>query len=179
MADVTGLPCGLCNQRIETLFDGVFCSECENPYHHKCYNGPPRQAQAGSYTYCGSVIRFSTSQASGRLAVEDIDAIVARQLREGTEPATIQNNLIKRGIDPQTAAAVVKNVKQTRAKVNHRAGQRNLLIGLLLFIFGLVVALVSLNVAHDSGGGKYIIDWGALLVGALLFFRGLSQISEK
>ena len=53
MRDVIGSSCVLCQQPIESLFDGVFCLECDGPYHHKCFGISLREPIAGRCSYCG------------------------------------------------------------------------------------------------------------------------------
>jgi hypothetical protein len=62
MPDVTGLPCVLCSQPIESLFDGVFCAECRGPYHHKCFGGAAGPRTKGRCGYCGGDLQAATQR---------------------------------------------------------------------------------------------------------------------
>jgi hypothetical protein len=51
------------------------------------------------------------------------------------------------------------------------AANRNMLVGGLWCVGGIVVTVVTLVSA--SGGGTYVVAWGAIIFGAIQFFRGL------
>jgi hypothetical protein len=55
-------------------------------------------------------------------------------------------------------------------------GQRNMLIGGLIFAAGAVVTLGSFAAASGAGGGTYLVASGAIFWGAVQFFRGQSQV---
>ena len=63
-------------------------------------------------------------------------------------------------------------IKQ-RPIINKNTGKKNMLYGTLWFVGGLVVTVGTLSAA--SGGGTYIIAWGALLFGGIQFVQGLIQ----
>jgi hypothetical protein len=46
-----------------------------------------------------------------------------------------------------------------------------MLYGGLWFFGGLIVTIVSFNAA--SGGGSYVVAYGAIIFGGIQFFRGL------
>ena len=52
MRDVVGTSCVLCHQRIEGIFEGVFCPECGGPYHHSCFGGSQREQSSSHCFYC-------------------------------------------------------------------------------------------------------------------------------
>jgi hypothetical protein len=52
------------------------------------------------------------------------------------------------------------------------AADRNMLVGGLWCVGGIVVTWVTYSAA-SSGGGSYVVAWGAIIFGALRFFRGL------
>ena len=56
-----------------------------------------------------------------------------------------------------------------------RAGLRNMAIGGVVCVAGLVITGVTFSAAASSGGGSYIVFWGAIVFGAIQFFRGLNQ----
>ena len=57
-----------------------------------------------------------------------------------------------------------------------RPGLANMGIGLLIGIIGLAITIGTYSAA--SGGGKYVIAWGAMAVGAWRFFLGLYQFAR-
>ncbi|MCP4359617.1 MAG: HEAT repeat domain-containing protein [Chloroflexi bacterium] len=54
-------------------------------------------------------------------------------------------------------------------------GKREMMIGGIALI-GLLITRLTYAVASGSGGGFYIITWGAILFGGLKFFQGLSKL---
>ena len=49
-----------------------------------------------------------------------------------------------------------------------------MLIGLALMIVGIVVTVGTYAwAASSSGGGRYVVTWGLILVGGFRFIRGL------
>ena len=59
------------------------------------------------------------------------------------------------------------------AEVTKAAGAKNMLYGALWCIGGIVVTVGSMSAA--SGGGSYVMAWGAILFGGLQFLQGLYQ----
>ena len=55
-------------------------------------------------------------------------------------------------------------------------GVSGMLIGGLICLVGIVITVVSYSAAASSrGGGRYVIAWGAVVFGAIRFFKGLFQ----
>ncbi|MGZ6267647.1 MAG: hypothetical protein ACXWNR_03685 [Candidatus Limnocylindrales bacterium] len=54
-------------------------------------------------------------------------------------------------------------------------GVGDMVIGGLICAGGVVVTLATYNAAASSGGGSYIIAWGAIVFGGLRFLRGLAR----
>jgi hypothetical protein len=57
--------------------------------------------------------------------------------------------------------------------VNEQA-KKNMLYGALWCIGGIVVTAATYSSAE--GGGRYVVAWGAIIFGAIQFFRGLAQL---
>jgi hypothetical protein len=56
-----------------------------------------------------------------------------------------------------------------------KQGLITMAIGLLVAVVGLAISIGSYAaVAHQ--GGHYVVAWGAVIFGAISFFRGLFQI---
>jgi hypothetical protein len=101
--------------------------------------------------------------------------LAAVQLRDGVSPSEIQAGLTHQGLDAEAAATVVGNLKQVQAKAHKDAAQKNMLLGALWCIGGLVVTVATYGAASGPGGGRYVIAWGAIVFGAAQFVRGLIQ----
>jgi hypothetical protein len=109
--------------------------------------------------------------------VDAVYGYAAEQMRNGVAPAAIEQDLIARGLDAESASTVVQNLKQAKAKVLKEAGQKNMLFGALWCIGGTAVTVLSF--ASAKPGGSYVLAWGAIIFGAVQFFRGLSQMSGE
>ena len=55
--------------------------------------------------------------------------------------------------------------------------KKNMIYGALWAVGGTVLTLWTYSSA-SSGGGRYVVAWGAIIFGAIQFFRGLSQLSR-
>ncbi len=60
--------------------------------------------------------------------------------------------------------------------ITKAVGKKNMLYGALWFIGGIMVTLGTLAMA--SGGGTYIVAWGAVLFGGIQFVQGLIQYAQ-
>ena len=59
------------------------------------------------------------------------------------------------------------------------AANRDMLVGGLWCLGGIIVTVVTYSsVANSPGGGTYVVAWGAILFGALRFIRGLTGESK-
>jgi len=55
-------------------------------------------------------------------------------------------------------------------------GVRNMVIGGLWCVGGILVTAITYGAASSgSGGGSYVIAWGAIVFGAIQFFKGVFQ----
>jgi len=64
--------------------------------------------------------------------------------------------------------------------IRRKTGKRNMLFGAFCCIGGILVTSISYNAAaSDSSDGHYIIPWGAIAFGAILFFKGVYQYLDK
>jgi hypothetical protein len=61
---------------------------------------------------------------------------------------------------------------------NTGTGQSNMLVGALVCIGGILVTAITYSAVKETGG-TYIIAWGAIVFGAIQFFRGLFQNAES
>ncbi len=61
--------------------------------------------------------------------------------------------------------------EQTRAR-----GKKNVLWGAIWCIGGTIVTVVTYSIA--SGGGTYIVAWGAIIFGAIQLIMGLLQLQD-
>ena len=110
--------------------------------------------------------------------VEAVYHFAAVQLQQGVAPAVVEAKLVEQGLEEATAATVVNNLREARAKAVKEAAHKNMLYGALWCIGGIVVTAVTYSAAA-GGGGSYVVAWGAILFGGIQFFRGLIQSAEE
>lgn len=110
----------------------------------------------------------------------DVFTYAADQMRSGMGDAALVEDLIEKGIDPGDAEAVVSRLSLIRRsqinKQKQEAGSKNMLLGAVWCIGGAIVTAVTFSSA--SGGGQYVVAWGAIIFGAFQFFQGLSQYTD-
>ena len=128
---------------------------------------------------CGNNVNTIPPPPPREQVVENVHGFAADRILEGVAPSEIQATLTQRGLDAETAAAIVGNLKRAKAKADSEAAQRNMLHGALWCIGGIVVTLVTYQMASGPGGGRYAIAWGAVIFGGIQFLRGLSQLRNE
>jgi hypothetical protein len=108
--------------------------------------------------------------------VEAVYAFAAEQMKNGASPEQIQATLVEKGLPQDAAEAVVSNLTRAVSEAKGKAGKKNMLYGALWCVGGIVVTAATYSAASD-GGGTYVVAWGAIIFGAIQFFRGLAQSS--
>lgn len=105
---------------------------------------------------------------------------VVQQLAQGKQPARIIKELEKQGWSKENATALVGQAQQALQVYQESPEgrqamvakyKRAMLSGVLWAVGGIVVTLVTLNLAKS--GGTYVIAWGAVIFGIYDFVRGL------
>jgi len=79
-----------------------------------------------------------------------------------------------RGLDQKPASIIVSKLVESQEKARREARKKNMRIGSLWCIGGIIVTLLSFALSDDIGG-FVIVTWGAIIFGAIQFFSGLSQ----
>jgi VIT1/CCC1 family predicted Fe2+/Mn2+ transporter len=55
--------------------------------------------------------------------------------------------------------------------------RRNMVVGGISFLAGVLITIVTYAAAAD--GGTFVVAWGAILFGAIQFFKGLVQLLNR
>lgn len=109
--------------------------------------------------------------------VDAIYAFAANLMSQGNSDANIRENLIvRKGLDPEVADIVVGNLTKHRSKIRPTTrdiAKRNMVIGGVVCAIGIAVTVATYMAA--SGGGTYVVAWGAIVFGGIQFFKGLAQ----
>lgn len=95
-------------------------------------------------------------------------------MRNGLSDEEIEENLVAQGLGTEAAQIVVTNLVEARSEQFKKAGLKNMGFGALWCVGGLVVTGATYSAA-SSGGGTYIVTWGAIVFGAIQFIQGLIQ----
>jgi hypothetical protein len=98
-------------------------------------------------------------------------------MRDGMPTHQIEQKLVERGLSPETAGTVIRELKQAIVNANQQAGRKNMLHGALWCGGGTLVTVVTLAMAE--GGGKFFLAWGAIVFGGIQFIRGAMQSASS
>jgi hypothetical protein len=88
----------------------------------------------------------------------------------------VKRILVDDGLDEASALAVVTNLDNQITKAKKETAKKDMLYGALWCVGGTIVTFISYSSA--SGGGSYVITWGAILFGGIQFFRGLVNSAD-
>jgi hypothetical protein len=82
--------------------------------------------------------------------------------------------------DGQHAMPWMKDLEPDATKHGSPGPNKNMVVGAVCCIIGIVVTVGTyLNAASSPTGGRYIIAWGAMLFGGIMFLRGVFQVLKK
>jgi len=95
-------------------------------------------------------------------------------LRRGASAGDAASQVAALGLDPASAASVVANIQRFKRDLTaaYRAADLKAAgLGALWCVGGILVT--ALTYAAASGGGTYLVAWGAVVFGAIQAVRGL------
>ena len=101
-------------------------------------------------TYCGKEYADEATECA-------VDQLPLRRVGS-PDPTEQAPNAAPAGYSPQNASAVAK-------------ANKDMVVGGIWFFGGLLVTVLTYGAA--SGGGSYVIAWGAIIFGGIQLFRGL------
>lgn len=114
-----------------------------------------------------------------RQTVDAIYIFAAQMMKQGAAEQQIEKALIERGLPQDAARVVIANLSRVRRETRGKAGMRNMGMGAVVFVIGLVITLGSYaSAAASPSGGSYMIAYGAIIFGAIQFFQGLWQVNK-
>lgn len=114
----------------------------------------------------------STPQPSNDELISAVYSFAIDLMKQGLSNAEVIAALVAKGLDDDTSAFIVNNLARVRSQVMRKVALRNMGIGAVVFIIGLAITVVTYTAASSTGGSA-IITWGAVIFGAIQFFRGL------
>lgn len=84
--------------------------------------------------------------------------------------------LVEGGFTETEASGLVGNILQgirRRQTEREAAARKDMLIGGIILVIGIAITVITHY--NASGGGTYVVAWGAMLVGAIRFFSGMAK----
>ncbi|QDU50369.1 hypothetical protein [Gimesia panareensis] len=105
--------------------------------------------------------------------VQALYQFAAEQMRDGASNQQIQAALMEKGVDAESAGIIVSQLNELRDQQTKEAAQKHMMFGALWCIGGIVVTALTYSAASE--GGTYVVAWGAIIFGAVQFFRGVFQ----
>lgn len=110
-------------------------------------------------------------------AAEDYDKLIwnyiLEEVQKGTPDNEIMNGLKKRGL-PEEQAYQLLAATNDKIKAAADSSDTKMLVGGISFLLGTFITLITYTQAKLNGG-VYFITWGAIVFGAVGFFKGLSE----
>jgi hypothetical protein len=79
--------------------------------------------------------------------------------------------LVNRGLDEKAAEEIVEHIEGQISEAKRARANKDMLYGALWCIGGSVITAITYSAA--SNGGRYMVFWGAIIFGAVQFFKGL------
>jgi len=146
----------------------------------------PQKAEGDIYTYIADRFR------EGRTAEDVHKLLVANGYPESSATSLIEEVIdgpaeqessrpgrqkFRKGRDQ--SARLQEEMASLEGDMIRAAGQKNMIYGACWCIGGLAVTLLSLAAASGPGGGRFIMAWGAIIFGAIQFFKGAAQAGNK
>lgn len=112
--------------------------------------------------------------------MENIDALYQYVadliLKHDKSAREVRKALVEQGLSEDAAKTIVKQVTDEIAKARRKEASKDLALGGVICGIGLFVTIVSLF--NASGGGTYVVAYGAIIVGAVKLIKGFSTMSK-
>ncbi len=114
-------------------------------------------------------------------AARQIYFFAADLMKKGHADADVIASLMKaHKLDRKNATLVVEHLHTARKDAKRKKAVRDILMGLGLFVIGLLITFTAYaTVTGTPGNGTYLISLGAILIGGVMFFRGLTSIARS
>ena len=101
--------------------------------------------------------------------------MAAEDIASGKSKREVIERLKQSGCQDELALDIFNEARALKKSAFRGEGQAAMLGGGIVFMIGLVISLASLMVAESSGGGFYLVAYGAVLTGGGAFLKGLWQ----
>ncbi len=98
--------------------------------------------------------------------IKQMYGFASQLFKRGMSTEEIKSTLIERGLDETNATYIADSFEREFGKTNVNRAQKDMLYGALWCVGG-----IMLTIAHIG-----FIFWGAIVFGAIRFFRGVSRL---
>jgi hypothetical protein len=114
------------------------------------------------------------SQPSPERVVQALYAEAAQMMKNGYSEYRIEQSLVERGVPEDAARTIVSRLRSARNEAYRNEAYKQMAIGAVVAIIGIVVTFGTYSAAaNSSGGGSYVVAWGAIVFGGWRFIRGM------
>ena len=120
---------------------------------------------------------MNSSEPSGEPDLAEIYAFAAAQMVDGASEGEVKRMLFQKGIGVGVADEMISNLTALRAEVEDEEAREDMRHGSVWFFGGIAITAISYLAA--AGDGLYIVTWGAILYGAILYMQGASRLSSQ
>ncbi|MCR5645235.1 MAG: hypothetical protein K6F96_02425 [Bacteroidales bacterium] len=128
------------------------------------------------------------TEAQKRQFINEMRQLAVSELQEGKWPEDIIRDLVGHGVEEERAHSIVDGLlgagNQTTTydpfdesavydeETAPKSGQHEIIEGGIALAIGLGITIITYKQA-SSGGGSYVVAWGAILFGAIELIKGL------
>ncbi len=91
---------------------------------------------------------------------------IAGELARGKRPAQVIDGLAAAGMDKGDAIKLVFKVEELVGEAKRKQARKKMITGALWCGGGCLVTIFTYAAASRSGGGGYVVAWGAIIFGA-------------
>jgi hypothetical protein len=102
-----------------------------------------------------------------QVTADEVSRYAANMFLTGKNSYEVKTELLKRGLSEDDIDAIIDNVEGEVVAARKAKGQKEMLYGALWCLGGII--LTAANIGY--------IFWGAIIFGAIRFFRGVSKLS--
>lgn len=118
---------------------------------------------------------MSEFSAEEQKAAEDVYAYAANlMVHRDQNNYQVKTALMERGLDEASAEIVISNLEVQIEEARKKRANKDMLYGALWCVGGTVITVATYSAA-SNGGGRYFVAWGAIIFGAIQFFKGLAN----
>jgi hypothetical protein len=101
--------------------------------------------------------------------IETLHTKAATLLQQKREEAAIIDELVKEGIEPSYAALIIENVKSDLE--DRRLFKKEFGMGVFFVIAGLLINLLSYQLAVNLNSFFFYVFWGIIVLGIIMIYR--------